>query len=48
MYPYLCELVKARRLDVIFLCETLSHSVKIDGIRSPLLYDYAFTVSCVW
>lgn len=42
--PFLCGLVNARRPDVIFLSETLSHSTRIEGIRTRLSYD---SVNCV-
>lgn len=36
---FLCDLVHIRSLDVLFLCETLSHSNKIEEIRLHLCYE---------
>lgn len=44
--PFLCELVRARKPNFIFLCETLSSSFAIESIRVRLGYDCAFTVDC--
>lgn len=44
--PSLCELVKARRMDVIFMCETLSDSVRLEGVRCKLNFLHCFTVNC--
>ncbi|KAL8470412.1 hypothetical protein ACS0TY_033043 [Phlomoides rotata] len=45
--PTLCKLVRARRPDVFFLSETLSHSNKIEEIRCRLGYECAFAVNSV-
>lgn len=53
--PFICELVRARKhnviclceLNVIFLCETIAHMNKIDEIRARLHYDCAFTIDCI-
>lgn len=45
--PYLCELVKAHRPDILFLCETLSYSVKVVEMRARLFYNCACTVNCI-
>lgn len=50
--PYLCELVKARRPDVLFLCETLSHFVKIAHLLLIVLgvagvYVFCGNLHCV-
>lgn len=45
--PALCELVKARRPDVIFLFETLSFGVRIESLRVKLNFQSCFSVDCV-
>lgn len=45
--PFLCELVKVQKPDVIFLCETLSFSNKIEDVCVCLHYDCAFTINCI-
>lgn len=45
--PYLCDLNRTRRPDVIFLCETLARTNKLEEIRLSLHYECAFTVNSV-
>lgn len=42
----LCELVKARRPDIVFLCETLSNSTILKIIRCKLHFAHCFTIDC--
>lgn len=42
---FLYELVRVRRPDVLFLCET--HLNKIDEIKACFHYDCAFTMNCM-
>ncbi|XP_075478725.1 uncharacterized protein LOC142519565 [Primulina tabacum] len=42
--PILCELIKAHRVDVVFLFETLVHAVKIEEIRVKVRFAGAFSV----
>lgn len=43
----LCELVKARRSDVVFLYETLVAASGIEEIRVKLKFSSCFNVHCV-
>lgn len=45
--PALCELVRARRPDVIFLFETLSFGVRLESLRVKLNFHSCFSVDCV-
>lgn len=45
--PAPCELVKVRRLDVIFLFETLSFDVRLESLRVKLHSNNCFFVDCV-
>lgn len=45
--PFLCDLVRTRKPNVILLCETISHSNNIEEIRVCLHYDCSFAVNCV-
>lgn len=44
---FLCKLICARKLDIIFLCETIAYNNKIDEIRAYLRYDCTFIVDCI-
>lgn len=44
--PALCELVKARRPDIIFLCETLAKSARLELVRLKLNFPNCFSVDC--
>lgn len=45
--PTICELVQARRPDVIFLFETLSFCVRLESLRVKLNFSSCFSVDCV-
>lgn len=42
--PTLCELVRARRPEVIFLSETLAHRARIDEVKARLNFSFCFAV----
>lgn len=42
--PILCELIKAHKVDVVFLSETLVHGVKIEEIKAKLCFAGPFSV----
>ncbi|KAL8474361.1 hypothetical protein ACS0TY_030994 [Phlomoides rotata] len=44
--PFLCELVKARKPDVIFLSETLASASRLEDVRLSLNFPNCFTVAC--
>lgn len=45
--PILCELVRAHKLDVVFLFDTFSHSIRIEDICIRLSFKGIFSVDCV-
>lgn len=45
--PTLCELVRARSPDVIFLFETLSFGIRLELLRVKLNFQSCFSVDCV-
>lgn len=45
--PTLCELVKARKPDMVFLFETLAVASRVEEIRVKLNFQSCFNVSCV-
>lgn len=44
---FLCYLVRTRRRDVIFLCDTITDSNKMEEVRVRLHYDCCFVVDSV-
>lgn len=45
--PALCELVRVRNPDVIFLFETLSFSVRLEALRVKLKFDFCLSLDCI-
>lgn len=43
----LCELIRTRQPNVIFLFETLSHSARIEEVRVKLNFQNSFCVDCI-
>lgn len=44
--PTICELVRTRKPDIIFLFETLSHGVRLESLRVKLKFDFCFSINC--
>ncbi|KAL8534133.1 hypothetical protein ACS0TY_010225 [Phlomoides rotata] len=45
--PALCELVRARRPDIVFLFETIVVAARLEVVRIKLKFDYCFAVDCI-
>lgn len=45
--PTVCELIRARRPDIIFLFETLSFDVRLEALRVKLRFSSYFSIDCL-